>query len=731
MTTIVMTNSVNKTDGAIKKKVWAFMEKLAQSDAMPGLHIEPMNKPLDSRVRTGRVDDFYRAVLFRLEGGAADPTYVYVGTWPHDEAIEIARSSSLRINPYNGVAELIAAGEPELDDEPTPGFSKPVEPAAKSVRPLFESMGVTLSDLTVKLGLDSALASRAMAAIDEDQLFGVAEHAPVWQGIALIDLAAGTSVDAVLAALQVEPAVAPVRDDDEALIEAMKHPAAQMTFSFVHDNEELRRAIEDDDFSAWKVFLHPEQRRYVDRDYNGPFRLSGGAGTGKTVVLLHRARRLALANPSARVVLTTFTVNLAENLRRDLRRLDPEVAIAASLGEPGVFISGVDALSFAVLRENTAAVPAATAAVLGESRAIKGPATSSDRWSSARAASGVSEGANDYLSPMFLEAEYEAIIVPNRITTRDDYFTARRPGRGVALDRVKRDLVWKVVAAYRALFGMQQSADFSEVAAVAAQIYEGAAVARPADHVLVDEGQDLAPAKWRLLRALAEPGVNDLFIAEDSHQRIYGQRTTLSRWGIKIVGRSQRLTLNYRTTAQNLGYAVAVLEAGRYEDLESEKESTAGYRSSRRGPVPLRQGFATLSEELDAVSATLKAWSAEDTNGSLAVLVRTNGFADTVARGLAERDVSAVKVDKGEPPVGHVAVMSMHRAKGTEFSRVCIMGAGAENIPNPTTMKSAAAHGDEADALLRERSLFYVAATRARDALMITWTGDPSPLLSE
>lgn len=731
MTTIVMTSSVNKTDGAIKKKLWAFIEKLSQSDETLGLHIEPMNNPKDPRVRTGRVDDNFRAVLFRLEGAGAERTYVYMGTWKHDDAIAIARSTILRINPINGVAELIEAGAPDSGDDALAATQVDRAPVKLTVVPLLESVGITLHDLTTGLGMDPSVASRAMAAANEDELFVVAESAQAWEGIALIDLAAGTPIDGVLASLDVEPVATPAPDDDAALIEAMKHPAAQMTFTFMHDNEELRRAIEEDDFAAWRVFLHPEQRRYVERDYNGPFRLSGGAGTGKTVVLLHRARRLAVANPSARIVLTTFTVNLADNLRRDLLRLDPAVPIAASLGEPGIHVSGVDALSLAVLRTHPSEAAAATAAVLGESRTIKGPATSSDRWSSALAASGVGEGASDYLSPTFLEAEYESIIVPNAITTRDEYFTVRRPGRGVALDRVKRDSVWKVVAAYRTLLKMQQIADFSEVAAVAAQVYDGATVARPADHVLVDEGQDLVPAKWRLLRALAEPGVNDLFIAEDSHQRIYGQRTILSRWAIKIVGRSQRLTLNYRTTAQNLGYAVAVLEAGKYEDLESEEESTAGYRSSRSGPAPLRRGFATLTEELDAIASTLQTWSSDDQSGSLAVLVRTNGFADTVARGLTERKVKAMRVDKGEPPIGSVAVMNMHRAKGTEFSRVCIVGAGADNIPNPMTMKSAAAHGDESDALLRERSLFYVAATRARDALMITWTGESSQLLSE
>jgi superfamily I DNA/RNA helicase len=728
MTNIIFTKATNSVDGAIKKKVFAFMEKLSQSDELVGLHIEKMKNPKDSRVRTGRVDDNFRAVLFRLEGAAAEPTYVYVGTWPHDQAIAVACSSRLQLNPVNGVAELIAEAAQLTISGPA---APPGPPAPVTSVELLSARGVTSAALIERLGMESSVAARAIAATTEDELLSVAEVLPDWQGIALLDLASGTSFEQVLAALDVEPKSVPEGDNDQALIEGLQHPAAKMTFAYVHSNDELRKAIEEDSFAEWRVFLHPEQRRYAERNYNGPFRLSGGAGTGKTVVLLHRARRLAVANPEARILLTTYTVALADNLRRDLLRLDPEIPLAAGFGEPGVFVVGIDSLAAAIIRRDADATLASSAAVLGEARIIKGPAGGSDRWDAAVSASGVTGLPAEIASPAFLADEYQAVILPNGLLTREAYLGQRRAGRGTALDRAKRDAVWKVVSAYRALLRAQDVADFDEIAAVAARVLDSVPADRPIDHVLVDEGQDLGPSKWLLLRALVSEGPNDLFIAEDSHQRIYGQRTVLVRWGIKVVGRSHRLRLNYRTTAQNLAFAVSILEGAAYQDLESEPESTAGYRSSRTGPLPDRRGFPSLVEELDFAARLLAEWLTDAPRGTIAVLVRTKALRDTVARGLSERGTEAVVVDSGEHRGAGIAVMTMHKAKGLEFSRVCIMGAGRDNIPNPAVIKAAAARGDAADALLRERSLLYVAASRARDALEVTWTGTPSEFLTE
>nr|WP_240896536.1 3'-5' exonuclease [Kineococcus vitellinus] len=494
-----------------------------------------------------------------------------------------------------------------------------------------------------------------------------------------------------------------------------------MQFAFIEDDAELRRAIEDS-FAAWRIFLHPEQRKYATTRYNGPFRLSGGAGTGKTVVLLHRARHLARQNPHARILLTTYTRTLAEALRADLRRLDPTLKIAAGPGESGVYISGVDAAVSSVLKaaKNRAD---AIEAVLGARSPQTSGRTKESAWSDA--AQGV-ELPPELLSRTFLASEYAMVVLPARATSRDEYLTVRRPGRGVSLDRKKRASVWSIVASYRAQASIEGSVDFAEAASIAAASLE--ATGPLFDHVLVDEGQDLTPSHWQFLRASAGEGSDDLFIAEDSHQRIYGQRVVLGRYNIKIVGRSQRLTLNYRTTAQNLGYAVAVLEGGEFHDLEDAGEDARGYRSARTGPRPRVIHVDSLSEEFDQAADVVRRWSDEtEAQETIGLLVRDQQTARRLSIGLDERGVPVRIVEGGVSSSAQPLVMTMHRAKGMEFSRVLIFGVDEGSVPAEYAVQGLP-DADCEDALLRERSLLYVAATRARDELVLL-TRQPSPIL--
>jgi superfamily I DNA/RNA helicase len=720
-----MSKPASKLEPSLKKKAYAFLEKLAEDDTSLGLHIEPIAHSADDKVRTGRVDQSYRAVLFRIPG-QGEPAYVFYGIWPHDDAIAVAKKTRLTWNPVNGVTELTTiAPEPDVMYPATP--SVPVAPA-----PLLVSLGLDRKALVDILGIDETLAARALAAIDENALMALAENAVEWQGLALLDLATGSSVGEVQDKLSLgSPPVSGAATEDDRLIEGLRHPAAQLSFAWIENNAELRRVIEGGDFGAWRVFLHPEQRKYAERSYSGPFRLSGGAGTGKTVVLLHRARMLARRSPGSRVLLTTFTTNLADQLRTDLGRLDPGLPYAAGLAEPGVSVHGIDALASAVLRRAGAEIAADAEAVLGTATAQINGRTPGSTW---RDAADAADGAlpTPLRSSQFLMAEYAQIVLPNRITSREAYYKVRRPGRGVALDRAKRAAVWDVIEAYRAQARIAGSVDFAEAATIAAAHLRR--VASPqgvfvADHVLVDEGQDLGPAHWQLMRALAGEHADDLFIAEDSHQRIYGQRIVLSQFGIRIVGRSQRLTLNYRTTAQNLAYAINVLRGGTYVDLEDAAESSAAYRSARSGPVPRLIPCATLSEELDQAADLIRSWvAATDAPETIAVLVREQRQRDRVVTGLAERGVTIRAVDREHIKPGQPVVMTMHRAKGTEFSKILLFGIDLGAIPRPLRDEQYAEDA-WADALLRERSLLYVAATRARDELALSWSGDPSELL--
>ncbi len=728
MPTLIMTKWAGKLDGSVKAKAMTFLQKLAADDTVPGLHVEPIKNAADPRVRTGRVDDSYRAVMFRLDSDG-ETHYVIHGVWAHDDANTIAERVRLTVNPVNGLPQIeesapVVTGPTKAHPRPAAGSapttpSAEVEPTPTAVEPVLVRQKRTLDELVDVLGIPEPIAVAALSAPDEEAILALAQaHEDSWIGMILVDLAAGDSIDLIVERLDLAE-VTGFGDEDADLLASLKHPAAQAQFAFIGDQEALRRVIEAGDFGAWRVFLHPEQRRYVEKTYSGPFRLSGGAGTGKTVVLVHRARALARQHPQARIVLTTFTTNLADTLKESLAQLDPNIPLATKLGQPGVLVVGIDALAAAVLRAAEPDVTDSVAAVLGQGRNDIAKRTPNTAWRDVLESAG--HGLPQHLgNETFLASEYSTVVLPHRIRTEDDYLRVRRPGRGVALDRAKRSAIWKLVGAYRAASRTAGTLDYGEVAAIAA-VHLADPTRGPgsmADHVLVDEGQDLSPAHWQLLRALVESGPDDLFIAEDSHQRIYGPRTVLSRYGIAITGRSRRLTLNYRTTAQNLHYAMSVLSGGEYVDLEDSPEAT-GYRSARTGPAPTIVEAASITKELDLIAEALRGWLSEEVAPeTIAVLVHDRFQRDRVVTGMAERGLTVRAVDREKVALGRPLVMTMHRAKGTEFSRVALVGVGAQSAAERARL-AAMDDSERADAELRERSLVYVAATRARDELLV------------
>jgi superfamily I DNA/RNA helicase len=716
-----------------KSKIMTFLMKLAADDTSAGLHIEKMNNAADKRARTARVDGSLRAVLYRLDvPGETEKTYVYAGTWPHDTAIVRAQTQTLRNNPVNGVPELIEASAPVIEQAATAPVSV-VENAAELTSYLAEN-GYLFTDLTNELGFTFEDAERVFVAGDADRLLEIADtFENQWQSIAVLGLAAVDAVSKIRTDLGFEErAVADESEDEDAkLAKSFRHPAAQMQFAYIGDDEdELRRVIEGGDFGAWRVFLHPEQRAYAKNDYNGPFRLSGGAGTGKTVVLLHRANRLAHEEPGARTILTTFTKALSEALDRDLERLDPGIERANALGSAGVLVRGIDQLAAAVRDAGNSEFWKAARHVFGQEIESRSNLDSKDEhW--ADAYSDVPELPQQLQNVSFFVGEYQQVILPHRITTEQEYFKVRRPGRGIALDRRKRAAVWKVIEVFRQTSNHLGRISFAELSAIAASYLNEKGGPRMADHVLVDEAQDLSPLHWQLLRALVGEHKNDLFIAEDTHQRIYGQHVVLSRYGIKITGRSRRLTLNYRTTQQNLNYALGILEGGLYLDSEDAPETDHGYRSSRKGPQPYALPASGVADQYEKVAGLLKQWI-EDAHirpETIAILTRTNKQASEVRSQLAERGVSVTESHTGETIGKNPLVLTMHKSKGLEFSRVVLFDVSSGSIPPAWTLKGVADEEMD-DVLLRERSLLYVAASRARDELVVSWQPEPSELLS-
>ena len=824
MATILLPSSKTKDatakDPSLRAKIGPFISKLSTMSTSSGLHLEPIRGSRDRRVRTARVTDFYRAVLFEL---TADGEVVYVihGIWPHDEAIKIAESVTVHVNPRNGITEVVnvgdligldpraveearrtaqaelAAAQREADElaretariqaanaearrrneeaargadagsAPTQAPGEPVGtgsqrgeggavagtavgaaavPGAVVVpsrdqAPVWPD-GLTVEMLHDELGIDVRLGAAALAAQRESQLLDLASTARVpWQGEALLNLATGATIEEIREDFGLRPSRdVSAEPTDADLIAGLRTRAARSTFTWLESDEDLRRAIEGLSFAEWQLFLHPQQRALVERRANGPMRVSGGAGTGKTVIAVHRAVELAKRDKAGgqepRILLTTYTRNLADDLRRQVAQLEPRLPFTEKLSEPGVMVSGLDRVARMILQQAGARISPIAQEVIGQSRGRVLTYPRENVWQEVLTLMG-DELPEGLRSADFLESEYELIVLPQRVTTLKQYLRVRRPGRGVALDRSKRAAVWKAMERYR-----DRSADLGvtsfdeQLALAAAWLDQEAALGtpRPFRHVLVDEAQDLTPAHLQLLRALVEPGPDDLFLAEDSHQRIYGKKITLSHYGIQVRGRSRRLTRNYRTTRQNLDVAFGILDPGTYEDMEGQAEEHH-YVSPRSGPEPLLLHATDRADELSKAAELLTVWLEQDrdseasTPESIAILVRDRYQRDAVANGLAQHGIEVRAVDREAAGRGRPVVMTMHRAKGLEFRKVLLFDVSKNAIPRPLRDQQYS-DADRDDALLRERSLLYVAATRARDQLAISWSGEASPLIT-
>lgn len=772
-------------DSSLKAKIGPFIAKLSTMTASTGLHLEHIRGAADRRVRTARVTDFYRAVLFELDAGG-EPVYVIHGIWPHDEANRIAESVTVGVNPYNGATEVTRikdaiqqdagdveqarrAARAELDAarreaeeiarEAVRIQSANAEARRQNARAVPGAVaapgrdhaltwpeGLSVETLRDELGIDVRLGAAALAATCESQLLDLAITARVaWQGEALLALATGSTIDDVREDFELlRPQDVAPDPTDADIIAGLHRRAARTEFAWLETDEDLRQAIEGLTFAQWQLFLHPQQRALVDRRTNGPMRISGGAGTGKTVVTVHRAAALAERDAEAgdevRILLTTYTRNLADDLRRQVAQLAPTLPFAERIGEPGLLVSGLDRIARAVLQRAGDSIAQTAEQVIGRprTRVLTLPDSKSNPWYEALALMG-NELPEGLRSADFLESEYELIVLPQRITTLRQYLRVRRPGRGVALARDKRAAVWKAIESYQDRSAALDVVSFSEQLALAAAWLDAEAAQgapRPFRHVLVDEAQDLTPAHLQLLRALVDSGPDDLFLAEDSHQRIYGRKITLSHYGIQVRGRSRRLTRNYRTTRQNLDLAFGILDPGAYEDMEGRVEEHR-YVSPRSGPEPLLIHASDRDQEIKKAGALLDWWLKEDRDAgeqsapeTIAVLVRDRYQRDAVVTGLAQQGIEVRPVDREAVGRGRPVVMTMHRAKGLEFRKVLLFDVSEGSIPR-SLRDQRYSEADRTDALLRERSLLYVAATRARDQLAISWSGRKSPLLEE
>ncbi|ABD09504.1 hypothetical protein ThrDRAFT_00012 [Frankia casuarinae] len=622
------------------------------------------------------------------------------------------RPAQVRPEPAPGVGDT-AGGEP--------GGQKDVE------RPLFEAF--TDQDL-VDLGVVPALLPLIRRIVDEDELLGLAEVAPQLTSDVLLALHDGKSVEEVLEHVTV-PVKADSPVDPEDFAAAVARPATQVT-----SDDAALQAVLGESFARWQVFLHPTQRQLVDRVYGGPARVSGGPGTGKTIVALHRAGHLAARLPPGDdkpILLTTFNRNLAADLRaRFLDLVGPDLV-------DRVDIVNIDKLA---------------SRVVGEAGASRRRRTIDDDAAVREWAAMLDEVGERRWDAEFLAAEWAEVVLGQVLRSRTDYFKARRPGRGRPLSRADRDAVWQLVERFTKRLDDAGVWTWRQVAEYAARTEQdrAAAVVSAAGqptasgslpryryrHVVVDEAQDLNPAHWKMLRAMVAPGRDDIFLVGDTHQRIYDNYVTLGSLGVNIRGRSAKLTLSYRTTRQILWTALRLLAGETYDDLDGGDDNLAGYRSLLSGGEPVLGEAVTWADELKLISGQIRVWesagdgSTSAGDGSTAVCVPTRRMVEDVVTHLEASGISAIEIGPDGPKrAGGVHVGTMHRFKGLEYRRIIIGGASAGLVPRGVVERYQDVDPKRyQQERARDRSLLFVAATRARDDLAIFWHGRPSPFLA-
>lgn len=687
-----------------QKKVRQFMTKFRRDPTLPGINYEKIEGAKDPKLRSVRIDQSYRGIVMKPDEGN-----VYMLLWvdQHDDAYQWARNRIVQIHPDTGSLQVIPLEEGEM---PISNGGTPDEEEEGEDTDLFaEHRDREL----VRLGVPEELIPLVRSIETEEQLDKVQQHLPEEAYEALFLLAAGYTqreVDNELAYSNEQEAV-----DTGDYATALERPNSKRRFAVVDDEEELARML-DAPLEKWRVFLHPTQRRLVEKDVAGPIRVLGGAGTGKTVVAMHRAVWLAenlFDDPDDQLLFTTFTRNLAADIKGNLRLIGSEEVLDR------IEVTNLDRwLSRFLNRQDY-------------DYTIDYGGQSQDLWDRA-----LTVGPENWGST-FLRNEWEQVIQPNEIQSEAEYMRVSRVGRGTPLQRWQRAEVWPVFNEYQSLLDEHKLRERAGALRDARKILEEEGDVLPYRSVIVDEAQDMGTQAFKLIRQMIPGGdqENDLFIVGDAHQRIYDRQVVLKHCGINIVGRSHKLRINYRTTEENRQWAVGLLEGAEYDDLDGGVDDQEVYKSLMQGEEPRVETFGTFQAEVEAIVNFLQKEKEDgESLRDTCIIARTASLLDNYSGALRAADIDTYAIekdraeDRSEPGV---RLATMHRAKGLEFERVIVAGVSGGTVPLSKALSEADDEATREQIRKRERSLLYVSATRAKREVIVTAHDTPSPWLPE
>ena len=678
------TDSLAKLTGVEQKAAKTAAFDLQMNPAQPGLQFHKLAKTKDPNFWSVRVNKDIRIIVHRSQNSLV---LCYVDH--HDDAYQWAERRRLETHPKTGAAQLVEVRETVQEITVPVYVEREQETLPKP--PLFAE--IADSDL-LGYGVPAEWLEEVRKA-DEDSLLGLADHLPSEAAETLLELAVGGT----------PPTIPPV----VTAADPFNHPDAQRRFRLMTNVEELERAL-NYPWERWAVFLHPAQRQVVEGDYNGAFRVAGSAGTGKTVVAIHRAVFLARANPDARVLLTTFSDTLADALRTKLRRLiynEPRLA-------ERVEVDAIDVVGERLYRAH-----------------FGSPKLATREHIQSFLEEALSRAEANRFSLRFLLSEWESVVDAWGLDSWEEYREVRRLGRKTRLPVEGRFILWSIFEQVKTELRERGLVTRAELFALTAQKLK-ARRHPPFDFAVVDEAQDVSVPQLRFLAALDGDRANSLFFAGDLGQRIFQTPFSWKALGVDVRGRSQTLKINYRTSHQIRQQADLLLGA-ETADVDGNVEDRRGTISAFNGEPPTIHRCESEQDEAEIVGVWLQERRDEGVEAvEIGVFVRSTTELERACAAVRGAGLTYRVLDDGSTTGDDpVSVSTMHLAKGLEFRAVAVMACDDEVIPLQERIETVADDADLEEVYNTERHLLYVACTRARDHLLITSVDPASEFLDD
>lgn len=696
-----------------QNKVINFINKFRNNPKSPGINYEKIIGAYDQNLRSVRIDENYRGIILKPKDNN-----VYLLLWidKHDDAYKWAMRKRAVVNAQTGSIQVYDVEDKTIEisnqNSNTENIDCDSNVAVISKAKLFEEID---DEILLKIGVPENSLNMVREIFSIEDLANNKNLLPEDAYAALYFLAEGTSVEEIMDAFANNESSKIDTNDFAGALDNLTTKQKYFAVDEENGQEELKKIL-DAPLEKWRVFLHPSQRKIVEKNVNGPVRVLGGAGTGKTVVAMHRAKWLAeniYTKKEEKILFTTFTRNLSEDIKSNLRKIcTPELM-------KRIDVVNIDSWVNDFLRANNY-----------NYKIIYGKELN-DLWKMAFTVMNDEIDVNEE----FYKDEWEQVIIPNSITTKKEYLKVSRIGRGVRLDRKARSLVWEVFEEFINLMNEKRVRDNSTAMMEARVILEKYGSILPYKAVIVDEAQDLGPQTFKLIRAIAgKEHANDIFIVGDTHQRIYSNnKVILSKCGINIKGRSSKLKINYRTTEETRNWAFNILNGISFDDMDEGQDDSKGYKSLVHGPKPKISSFKNINEEIEYLVREIKSLVNNGVElNDICLVSRIDKQIETYRDLLRDYGIKSHKIKRKEAEnrrIDGVRVATMHRVKGLEFDYVFLVGINDNMIPYKKIVASDSDKISMRDKITNERSLLYVAATRAKKAVFVSSYGMPSKFL--